>query len=57
MIRVICAWLLYGAGHVISRPMVRFDRMAWIYPGYNRLMVASAAIQGDDPRGPWRAAE
>ena len=55
MIRIIGAWLLYGMGHVISRPMVRFDRMAWIYPVYNRLMLASVAVQGDDPRGPWGA--
>jgi len=54
MIRAALAWTLLGVGHVISRPMVRWDWASWIYPAYNRIMLASNAVQGDGP-GPWKA--
>ena len=51
-IRLAVSWSLYGCGHVISLPMVHWD-LAFLYPLYNALMVASDEIQGDLKQGPW----
>lgn len=38
----------------MSRPMSRFDCMAWTYPIYNSLMIASGDIQDwSGCNGPW----
>ena len=49
------SWCLYALGHVASLPMVAWD-WAFLYPLYNRLMAASADLQGDGARGPWQQA-
>ena len=55
MVRVWLAWLLYWCGHFVSLPM---SRWGWpVYRAYNRLMVWSVGVQGNDERGPWREAE
>ena len=48
------AWILYGIGHAVGVVMNLGEGMGRIYPLYNRLMCASADIQGDGP-GPWEA--
>lgn len=51
----VAVYILYYLGDVISRPMVRFD-LGWLYPIYNKLMIASADLQErHHTRGPWRA--
>lgn len=51
-LRLAASWLLYGVGHAVSIPMLRWD-LAFLYPLYNSAMVASDAIQGDLKPGPW----
>lgn len=50
--RSLLAWTLYGIGHLVSRPMVRWDCAAWLDSIYQPVMRWSSAIQGDGP-GPW----
>ena len=51
-LRSVASWFLYALGHLVSLPMVHWD-MAFLYPVYNRLMVASSATQRHPTRGPW----
>ena len=51
-LRSAASWFLYALGHLVSLPMVHWG-MAFLYPVYNRLMVASAAAQRHPARGPW----
>jgi hypothetical protein len=52
---ITCAsWLLYWLGDLVSRPMSRWDAFSWLYPAYNRLMLASSRLQDwGDGTGPW----
>ena len=52
---ITCAsWLLYWLGDLVSRPMSRWDACWWLYPVYNRLMLASSRLQDwGDGTGPW----
>lgn len=47
------AWGLYAMGHAVSLCMhTRFT--GWLYPAYNRLLVASADVQDwSGAEGPW----
>jgi hypothetical protein len=55
----IAAWILYGLGHIFSRPL---SWWAWadfaapvLYPAYNRCMLASLDVQQwAGSKGPWR---
>jgi hypothetical protein len=48
------AWALWAVGHVISRPMYRFDGFAWLYPAYCALMNWSSDMQDwSGAKGPW----
>ena len=50
----ILSWTLYGLGDIVSRPMQWFD-WSWLYPVYNRLMLASIRIQHwAGNKTPWR---
>ena len=54
----ILTWILYGLGDLISKPMSRWDCMAWLYPAYNNLMLWSYTVQewaGNS--GPWKKAD
>lgn len=51
-LRSAASWFLYGFGHLISIPMIRWD-LAFLYPFYNALMLASVDTQGDLGQGPW----
>lgn len=53
-LRSAASWSLYGVGHLVSLPMLRWD-LAVLYPLYNALMLASVDIQGDFEQGPWRS--
>ncbi len=53
MTRVAIAWVLWGMGYALCMPMRRFEWAGWLYPAYNRLMIASSAVQGKRRRGPW----
>lgn len=47
------SWCLYIAGDVVSR-CIHDGITGWMYPAYNKLMVASVAIQDwSDAKGPW----
>ena len=37
-------WLLYIVGDTVSRVIDISDRLAWLYPAYNWLMIRSADI-------------
>ena len=50
--RSTASWSLYGLGHVVSIPMLRWD-LAFLYSLYRALMLASAHIQGESEQGPW----
>lgn len=43
-----CYWL----GHAVSIPMERFD-LGWLYPTYNRLMIASSDLSDWAGLGVW----
>lgn len=48
------SWTLYGIGHVVSRPMYRWDAFAWLYPLYNGAMHLSTRAQDwGEANGPW----
>ncbi|MEX3933334.1 hypothetical protein AB4Y32_16275 [Paraburkholderia phymatum] len=48
------SWLLFGIGHIVSRPMLWWD---WpVYPVYNWLMLASCGVQDWGGSGPWEVA-
>lgn len=51
-LRSTASWSLYGLGHLVSIPMLRWD-LAFLYSLYRALMLASADIQGDSKQGPW----
>ena len=51
-LRSAASWFLYGAGHLVSIPMLRWD-LAFLYTPYRALMLASADIQGESGKGPW----
>lgn len=57
MVRVALSWACYWAGDGVCRLCDgRFDSERWVdcwYPIYNRLMIWSTDIQGNDRRGPW----
>ena len=49
----IISWSLYWLGDLVSYPMHYFD-WAWLYPIYNRLMIASVDVQDwAKIDGPW----
>ena len=52
-VRQVASWLLYWTGHALSIPM-RLRPFAFLYPAYNRVMLASVFCQGDVERGPWQ---
>ena len=39
------SWALYGLGHAVSIPMCKWDRMAFLYPVYNWLMLRSSRVR------------
>lgn len=48
------AYALFWVGHLVSRVFLRYDATAFMYPIYNRLMVASCDVQDwADLPGPW----
>jgi hypothetical protein len=51
------AWLLYGAGHVVSRPMTWWGVCEWLYAPYNWLMLRSCDAQDWGRAGPWEEVE
>lgn len=54
--RVALAWICYGLGDLAWRwgaDAWPGNYWEWPYRVYNRLMVWSDALQGDDQRGPW----
>ena len=54
----ILSWILYGLGDLISKPMSRWDCMAWLYTPYNWLMLKSYAIQNwAGNSGPWKESD
>ncbi len=53
VVRFLAAWLLLGIGHALSIVMNAADWLGWIYPAYNRVIIASSDVQGSGP-GPWR---
>jgi hypothetical protein len=51
------AWLLYYLGDLVSKPLNAWDWAAFLYPAYNRLMLASSSVQDwSGCKGPWRPA-
>lgn len=40
-VAVVAGHVLWGVGHIVSRPMVWFG-WAWLYPAYNWCMVTSS---------------
>lgn len=47
----ILSWVLYGLGHIVSRPMLWWD---WpVYPVFNWLMLRSSDVQDWAGAGPW----
>ena len=57
VIAYIVSWALYGLGDMVSRLMQWFD-WAWIYPVYNKLMLASSDVQDwAGNAGPWRKSD
>lgn len=57
LLRVGLSWVLYTLGDLWCRGCVNRglgNWFEWPYDLYNRLMVSSANLQGDDVRGPWR---
>lgn len=55
MLRVALSWVLYWMGRAVSRldNTIQSERFC-LYRPYNKLMLASADVQGDDTRGPWK---
>lgn len=51
-LRSTASWTLYGLGHLVSIPMLRWD-LAFLYSLYRALIIASVDIQGDFEQGPW----
>lgn len=51
------AWALFWIGHAVSK-LMHWDATAWLYPAYNRLMIASCDIQDwAGLSGPWKKVE
>ena len=46
------SWSLYGVGHLVSIPMLRWD-LAVLYPLSRAVMLAVGDIQGESGPGPW----
>jgi hypothetical protein len=44
LVAYIVSWSLYWLGHLTSY-LLNFDSMWWLYPVYNRLMIASVQVQ------------
>jgi hypothetical protein len=38
------AWTFWGLAHLLSIPLFKWNRFAWLYPAYNRMMLWSCAI-------------
>lgn len=53
-VRWAVAWILFWAGHIVSRPMNVWRLAFVLYPIYNRLMGWSSEIQGPGDFGPWQ---
>lgn len=45
-LRSTASWSLYGLGHLVSIPMLRWD-LAFLYPLYRTLMLAQTYLSGD----------
>lgn len=52
----LAAYLLYGVGHALSKPMLWWD-WAFLYGPYNALMIASSDVQRWGGAGPWSPGE
>lgn len=52
-VRGLLAWILFGLGDLVSRPM-NYSGFGWLYLPYNWLMSRSSDLQVGDC-GPWRA--
>lgn len=48
---------LYWLGHLVSRPMYRWDSFAWLYPAYNNLMLWSLRVNDWGGLDIWLPAE
>jgi hypothetical protein len=57
--KILLSWICYRIGDAINRTVepVFGHWFSWPYRTYNWLMLRSADLQGDDPRGPWSDAQ
>lgn len=53
MLAWLAAQLCFWVGDFISRPLMRFDGFAWLYPTYNTLMGWSCTLSDRYNLGIW----